>query len=150
MGRSGTRRSPVTGPSMIAGLGLAWLLAGPAIADQHEASATGQSAAATADASAGAGSEAAPATAPGPSEHVAVSKPEGAPVQPAAHDPEHYPSLEVPTKPWAYDTSSFFALTRGLDEETDSDWGRRASMVGTVPLDVVALPAAALAGLFGS
>lgn len=68
----------------------------------------------------------------------------------AAPDPARYPQLDVPTKPWAYDTIYFFALTRGLDEERLSTWGRRASMVGTVPLDVVGLPTAALAGLFGS
>jgi hypothetical protein len=81
---------------------------------------------------------------------VAVSQPDDAPVEPTAHDPEHYPSLEVRTKPWEYDTSYFFALTRGLDEETDSTWGHRASMAGTVPLDLVCLPTAAIAGLFGT
>jgi hypothetical protein len=68
----------------------------------------------------------------------------------ATRDPARYPRLDVPTKPWAYDTSYFFALTRGLDEEGLPTWCQRASMVGTVPIDVVGLPAAALSGLFGS
>ncbi len=76
------------------------------------------------------------------------------PATPPAHwaenDPDRYPDLDVPTKPWSYDTVYFFGLTRGLDDEPLSTWGRRASMVGTVPLDVMGLPGAALAGLFGS
>jgi hypothetical protein len=68
----------------------------------------------------------------------------------APPDPDRYPRLDVPTKPWAYDTAYFFQLTRGLGDEVKSTWGRRASMVGTVPIDVVGLPTAALAGLFGS
>jgi hypothetical protein len=68
----------------------------------------------------------------------------------AAPNPTRYPQMDVPTKPWAYDTSYFFGLTRGLDDEPLSTWCRRASMVGTVPVDVVGLPTAALAGLFGS
>lgn len=65
-------------------------------------------------------------------------------------DPSRYPRLDVPTKPWAYDTSYFFALTRGLEGEQLATWCRRASLVGTVPIDVFGLPAAALSGLFGS
>lgn len=68
----------------------------------------------------------------------------------ASPDPRRYPELDVPTKPWAYDTTYLFGLTRGLDDLRLSPWGRRASMVGTVPVDVVSLPTAAIAGLFGS
>ena len=100
-----------------------------------------------------AGSETTPAAtsetpvAPAPSEGAAVY--ETNPPEPAG-DPERYPRLDVPTKPWAYDTRYFFQLTRGLVEENLAPWCRRASMVGTVPLDVAVLPAAAVAGLFGS
>ena len=66
------------------------------------------------------------------------------------HDLHRYPSLEVPTKPWSYSGHYIFGLTRGLSEEEQSAWGRGASMVGTVPLDLVGLPAALFAGLFGS
>lgn len=76
--------------------------------------------------------------------------PETPPAHWVENDPDRYPDLDVPTKPWSYDTVYFFALTRGLDDEPLSTWGRRASMIGTVPLDVMGLPGAALAGLFGS
>ena len=68
----------------------------------------------------------------------------------AANDPYKYPDLDVPTKPWAYDTGYIFGLTRGLSDEDLSTWERNASMAGTVPLDVVGLAPAAIAGLFGS
>lgn len=68
----------------------------------------------------------------------------------ASPDPARQTRLDVPTKPWACDSTCFFGLTRGLDDERFATWGRRASRVGTVPLHVVGLSTAALAGLFGS
>lgn len=88
---------------------------------------------------------------PGPiEEHVAVVAPDDASHYAAANDPSRYPYLDVPTKPWAYDTAYFFGVTRGLQDEDLPKWGEWASMAGTIPLDVVGLPTAALAGLFGS
>ena len=66
------------------------------------------------------------------------------------HDLDRYPSLDVPTKPWSYSGHYIFGLTRGLSEEDLPAWERGACMVGTVPLDLVGLPAALVAGLFGS
>ncbi|MCH2186089.1 hypothetical protein MK280_09480 [Myxococcota bacterium] len=67
-----------------------------------------------------------------------------------AHDLNRYPSLEVPTQPWSYSGHYIFGLTRGLADEDLPAWERGACMVGTVPLDLVGLPAALVAGLFGS
>ncbi|MAJ60002.1 MAG: hypothetical protein CBC48_08480, partial [bacterium TMED88] len=61
------------------------------------------------------------------------------------HDLDRYPNLDVPTKPWSYSGHSIFGLTRGLSEEDLSAWERGACMVGTVPLDLVGLPAALVA-----
>ena len=53
-------------------------------------------------------------------------------------------------RPWAYDTRYFFALTRELPTATDlSENGRRWVSAVTIPLDVLTLPTAALAGLSG-
>jgi hypothetical protein len=67
-------------------------------------------------------------------------------------DPNRYPSLDVPTVPWAYDTDYYFALTRGLERDAGvtNDVARGFAMVGTVIMDLVTLPGAALAGLFGT
>jgi hypothetical protein len=66
-------------------------------------------------------------------------------------DPERYPTLDVPGVPWAYDTHYFFALTRGLEEAgVKSRVARSSAMVGTVVMDIVTLPGAALAGLYGT
>jgi len=122
------------------GLGLAWATAGAAAADE------------LADAMAGETAEAPRATdtaAPGSAPAMTADETASTPT-PASSETDPYPSLDVPTKPWAYDTGYFFALTRGLEEEGLSTWQRGASMVGTVPVDVVCLPTAALAGLFGS
>jgi hypothetical protein len=59
------------------------------------------------------------------------------------------PELDQPETPWQYETYYFFGLTRGLDEEVASPVGRGFSMIGTIPLDICILPAAAFAGLFG-
>ena len=67
-----------------------------------------------------------------------------------ADDPSRHPRLDTPTRPWRYDDRYLFQLTRGLDEEQLSTTAEVACMVGTVPVDVVTLPAAAIAGLFGS
>lgn len=66
------------------------------------------------------------------------------------HNFNRYPSLDVPSKPWAYSGHYIFGLTRGLSEEDLPPLERGACMVGTVPLDLVGLPAALVAGLFGS
>ena len=51
---------------------------------------------------------------------------------------------------WAYDSSFFFGLTRGLPEATDLDKsGRRWVSSLTIPFDLVTLPTAAFAGLYG-
>jgi len=51
---------------------------------------------------------------------------------------------------WAYDSSFFFGLTRGLPEATDLDKsGRRWVSSLTIPFDLVTLPTAAIAGLYG-
>jgi hypothetical protein len=121
-----------------------------ASADEHapEAGTAGKTEAAAAPET---GEETSGTGQPGVTTRVAVTErddPTDGP--PLAGDPEHYPSLDVPTRPWAYDTGYFFALTRGLEDERLSTWERRASMAGTVPLDVMGLPTAAIAGLFGS
>jgi hypothetical protein len=67
-----------------------------------------------------------------------------------AATPDRYPKLDVPTKPWAYATSYYFALTRGLEAEGLTGVRRGFAMVGTVPMDILTLPGAALAGLFGT
>jgi len=118
--------------------------AGAAAADQHAGSGDTTEAASSAP-DAGAEAMSAPAD-----DRGTLSAPAPADGYEAAHDGDTYPSLDVPTRPWAYETGLFFALTRGLDEQPLSDWERRASMVGTVPLDVVMLPTAAIGGLFGS
>jgi hypothetical protein len=61
-----------------------------------------------------------------------------------------YPVLDVPTKDWAYETDYFFGLTRGLSEERLTSTEKGLAMVGTITYDVISLPGAALAGLFGS
>lgn len=53
------------------------------------------------------------------------------------------------SNPWHYSTDPLFSLTRGLSEEQLPEAGRYALYVVTVPLDLVQLPAAAVAGLFG-
>ena len=67
-----------------------------------------------------------------------------------AHDLKRYPNLDVPKKPWSYTGHYFFYLTRGLSENDLPAWEQGASMLGTVPLDLVGLPFAALAGFYGS
>jgi hypothetical protein len=122
-----------------------------ASADEHDPGAGAAGTPMQTEATPETGGQTAGAGEPGVTTRVAVSEPEDtSDGPPLAGDPEHYPSLDVPSKPWAYDTGYFFALTRGLDEERLSTWERRASMAGTVPLDVVGLPTAAIAGLFGS
>jgi hypothetical protein len=61
-----------------------------------------------------------------------------------------YPVLDVPTKEWEYETDYFFGLTRGLSEERLTSTEKGLAMVGTITYDVISLPGAALAGLFGS
>lgn len=144
-------RAVLGGAVLVAGL------CGMASADEHapeSGSAGTMEAGAAGTTEAGAavqtGQETFEAGEPGVPTRVAVTEPGPSDGPPAAGDPEHYPSLDVPTKPWAYDTGHFFALTRGLEDERLSTWERRASMAGTIPLDVVGLPTAAIAGLFGS
>ena len=67
-----------------------------------------------------------------------------------SEDPDRYPELDTPTKPWRYDNRYLFQLTRGLGDLGLATWERVTCMVGTVPVDVVVLPVAAVAGLFGS
>jgi len=65
--------------------------------------------------------------------------------------PESEPTTSGgPYEPWHYNTDYFFGLTRGLwEEEGVSPVLRPVVMIFTLPLDIVILPAAALAGLFG-
>lgn len=66
-------------------------------------------------------------------------------------DPDRYPSLDVPTESWAYETDYYFALTRGLTYAgVESRVARGFAMLGTVPMDIVTLPGAMLAGLWGT
>ena len=52
-------------------------------------------------------------------------------------------------EPWHYNTDYFFGLTRGLPESGASERSQPYWMVLTIPADVITLPGAALAGLFG-
>lgn len=61
-----------------------------------------------------------------------------------------YPELDVPHPPWRYDTEYFFGLSRGLFKEEVPAGVKVVSLVGTVPLDLVGLPFAAMGGFFGS
>ncbi len=80
---------------------------------------------------------------PGP--RAATNRP---PASTASQQP--YPRLRVPKQGWHYETSYFFMLTHGLDEEPiTEDWILWSARVGTVIVDVFTLPGAALAGLFG-
>ena len=63
---------------------------------------------------------------------------------------EGYPHLDVPNPSWRYDTDYFFGLSRGVFHERIPGAIKGLSLIGTVPLDLAGLPAAALAGLFGS
>jgi hypothetical protein len=63
---------------------------------------------------------------------------------------EGYPKLDVPHPPWHYDTQYLFGLSRGLFHENVSGAVKGVSLVGTVPFDLVGLPFALVAGLFGS
>ncbi len=88
----------------------------------------------------------------GESEAVAGSA-EPAAASISAADPdasERSSSLGGLYEPWRYDTGYFFGLSRGLWEEEGLSPGfRPAVLCLTLPLDLVILPAAALAGLFG-
>ena len=65
-------------------------------------------------------------------------------------DPPNSGSGDPEQRGWAYDTDYFFALTRGLEPDTDlSAVGIRWVRPLTVTMDVVTLPTAALAGLSG-
>lgn len=63
---------------------------------------------------------------------------------------EGYPHLDVPHPAWHYDTDYFFGLSRGLFREDVPGVVKGLSLIGTVPLDLAGLPAATLAGLFGT
>ncbi len=59
-------------------------------------------------------------------------------------------TINPETRGWAYDPGYFFAMTRGLESNTDlSRVGRRWVSPWTLTFDVVTLPTAALAGLSG-
>ena len=67
-----------------------------------------------------------------------------------ASEGEGYPKLEVPKSPWKYDGQYFFGLSRGVFHEDVPGAVKGVSLLGTVPLDLVGVPFAAVAGLFGS
>jgi hypothetical protein len=50
---------------------------------------------------------------------------------------------------WRYDTGYLFGITRGLEIGMRTQKWRPALWIVTVPFDVVSLPVAAAAGLFG-
>ncbi len=52
-------------------------------------------------------------------------------------------------EPWHYNTDYYFGLTRGLPESGAPERTHPYWMVLTIPMDVITLPGAALAGLFG-
>ena len=52
-------------------------------------------------------------------------------------------------EPWRYNTDFFFQLTRGLPESGASERSQPYWKVLTIPGDVITLPGAAIAGLFG-
>lgn len=65
--------------------------------------------------------------------------------------PENDPALRKwrAEHPWRYDTGYLFGVTRGLETAVVSRRWRPALWIVTVPFDLVNLPVAAVAGLFG-
>jgi hypothetical protein len=51
---------------------------------------------------------------------------------------------------WKYDSGYFFVLSRGMDEAGFPRAARPFLLLVTVPIDIVQVPFAAIAGLFGS
>jgi hypothetical protein len=51
--------------------------------------------------------------------------------------------------PWSYGTDTIFGLSRGLEENGVTGGARIAVLFVTVPFDLVQLPAALIAGLWG-
>lgn len=86
---------------------------------------------------------------------------EGAPpIEPIGHvpgpgegvygDPPNVATGDPETRAWAYDSDYFFAMTRGLETDTDlGEVGRRWVRPLTFTFDVITLPTAAMAGLSG-
>ena len=62
---------------------------------------------------------------------------------------EGYPKLDVPNPSWKYDGQYFFGLSRGVFHEDVPGAVKGVSLLGTVPLDLVGVPFATVAGLFG-
>ena len=65
-------------------------------------------------------------------------------------DPKPNRVLEIPHPPWKYDTDYFFGLSRGLFREDVPTGVKAVGLLGSVPLDLVGLPFAALGGFYGS
>ena len=65
-------------------------------------------------------------------------------------DPKPNPVLEIPHSPWKYGTDYFFGLSRGLFREDVPTGVKAVGLLGSVPLDLVGLPFAALGGFYGS
>ena len=65
--------------------------------------------------------------------------------------PSDNPALEQwrDGRTWSYNTEYLFGVTRGLGDQVIPPWCERATWIVTVPFDIVNLPFAALAGLFG-
>ena len=66
-----------------------------------------------------------------------------------ASEGEGYPKLDIPKTPWKYDGQYFFGLSRGVFQEDVPGAVKGVSLLGTVPLDLVGVPFATVAGLFG-
>ena len=64
--------------------------------------------------------------------------------------PKPNPELEIPGPSWKYNTGYFFGLSRGVFHEDVPTGVKVASLLGTVPLDLVGLPFAAWGGFYGS
>ena len=56
---------------------------------------------------------------------------------------------EAESNEWRYGTSHFFALSRGLEDQPLAAAAKIVLLSVTLPLDLVMLPTAALAGLWG-
>ena len=67
-----------------------------------------------------------------------------------ARNPKPNPVLEIPHPPWKYGTYYLFGLSRGLFREDGPIGVKGVGLLGTVPLDLVGLPFAALGGFYGS
>jgi len=78
-----------------------------------------------------------------------TSEAEPTAVTETAPEPGPAPATGESGEGWHYETGYLFGVTRGLPEAGIRGGWRYAAMVLTVPFDVVTLPIAALAGLFG-